>query len=111
MSATLIRKIIYDMDPHTNYVGRVDLFRDRTKRFYETNDNDYTNPIFDAINAFHPFTVVSGSDKIAIKATKSKSIGKQKKGGSKRRKLTKRKRKTKRKRSKLTKRRKTKRQR
>jgi len=88
MSATLIRKIIYDMDPHRNYDDRVDSFRDRTKRFYETNDRDYTKSIFDAISAYHPFKEVSGSDKTAIKKTKAI---KPKKGGSKRRKLTKRK--------------------
>jgi len=94
MSATLIRKIIYDMDPHTNYDVRLRTFRDRTKHFYETTDGDYTKTIFDAINAFHPFTVVSGSDKTAIKSKTEKApskVSKPKKGGSKRRKLTKRK--------------------
>ena len=46
MSATLIRKIVYDMDHHTNYDDRLKLFRDRTKHFYETTDNDYTKLIF-----------------------------------------------------------------
>lgn len=119
MSATLIRKIVYDMNYDTNYDDRLESFRNRTKRFYETRAFDHTKPIFDAINKYHPGRgAVSGSDKTAIKAIgKSKDIklktekslkaSKLKKGGSRRRKLiTKRRklRKTKRQR-KLTKRR------
>ena len=113
MSATIIRKIVYDMDPFTNYEDRVKLFKDKTHGFYETRALDYTKPIFDAIDAYNPHKEMTiGSDKTAIKAIGKSKVGKpkidkSKKGGSKRRKLTKTKRKlTKRKtkRSKLTKR-------
>lgn len=115
MSATIIRKIVYDMDPFTNYEDRLEVFKDKTHGFYETRALDHTKPIFDAIDKYHPGKAISGSDKKAIKAIGKPKVGKpkidkSKKGGSKRRKLrkTKRKlRKTKRKlskRSKLTKR-------
>ena len=110
MSATLIRNIIYDMDPYIDYDVRLELFRDRTKRFYETNDRDYTKLIFDAINLHHPNKVKTiGSDKTAKKAKgKSTDIkpktenvlpkgNKAKKGGSKRKLTTRRRKLTKRK--------------
>jgi hypothetical protein len=91
MSATIIRKIVYDMDPFTNYEDRVKLFKDKTHGFYETRALDYTKPIFDAIDAYNPHKEMTiGSDKTA---KKTKKVGKLKKGGSKRRKLTKTKRK------------------
>lgn len=105
MSATIIRKIVYDMDPFTNYEDRVKLFKDKTHGFYETRALDYTKPIFDAIDAYNPHKEMTiGSDKTAKKVTKTR-VSKLKKGGSKRRKLTKTKRKLRKtKRRKLTKR-------
>jgi hypothetical protein len=90
MSATSIRKIVYEIDPFTNYEDRLEMFKDKTYGFYETRALDHTKPIFDAINAHHPGKAISGSDKTAIK---SKKMGKPKKGGSnktkRQRKLTK----------------------
>jgi nicotinamide mononucleotide adenylyltransferase len=103
MSATLIRKIVYDMNYDINYDDRLESFRNRTNHFYETRALDHTKLIFDAINEYHPGRgAVSGSDKTAKKAIgKSKDIklktekplkaSKPKKGGSRRHKLSKRK--------------------
>jgi nicotinamide mononucleotide adenylyltransferase len=91
MSATIIRKIVYDMDPFTNYENRLQAFKDNTHGFYETRALDHTKSIFDAIDMYHPGKVISGSDKKAIKSkpTVVKPKIKSKKGGSKRRKLRK----------------------
>lgn len=96
MSATSIRKIVYDMDPFTNYEDRLEVFKDKTHGFYETRALDHTKPIFDAIDAYHPGKTISGSDKTAKKVTKR--VGKPKIGGKKtRRKLRKTRKLTKRK--------------
>jgi hypothetical protein len=79
MSATIIRKIVYDMDPFIKYEDRLEVFKDKTHEFYETRALDHTKSIFDAIDAYHPGKAISGSDKTAIK---SKKMGKPKKGGS-----------------------------
>ena len=103
MSATIIRKIIYDMDPFIKYEDRLEVFKDRTNRFYETSNKDFTKDIFNAIDTYHPGKSISGSDKTAKKVTKT-SVRKVKLGGSNK---TKRKlRKTKHKLPKQTKRRK-----
>jgi hypothetical protein len=94
------------MDPFTNYENRLQVFKDKTRGFYETRALDHTKAIFDAIDMYHPGKVISGSDKTAIKAkpTVVKPKIKSKKGGKNtRRKLKKTKYKLS-KRSKLTKR-------
>ena len=107
MSATIIRKIVYDMDPFTNYENRLQVFKDKTRGFYETRALDHTKAIFDTIDMYHPGKVISGSDKTAKKVTKR--VGKPKIGGiNTTRKLTTRRRKLT-KRQKLSRRRKTKR--
>jgi nicotinamide mononucleotide adenylyltransferase len=83
MSATIIRKIVYDMDPFINYEDRLEVFKDKTRRFYETRALDHTKPIFDAIFRYHPGKAISGSDKKAIKAIGKTKISKPKKGGRK----------------------------
>ena len=85
MSATLIRKIVYDMGPSTTVEeteAKINLFRQKTNNFYQTNDRsvrdpDYTGRIFSAID----------DNRDLLPAAKK---SKPKKGGSKRRKLTKR---------------------
>lgn len=106
MSATIIRKIIYDMDPLILYDDKLQMFKDRTNGFYETSKSDYTKPIFDAIYKYNPHKAMTiGSDKKAKKVTKT-SVSKLKIGGSyKTKRNTRRKlRKTKHKLSKQTKR-------
>lgn len=79
MSATSIRKIVYDMDPFIKYEDRLEVFKDKTRGFYETRALDHTKSIFDAIDRYHPGKAISGSNKTAIK---TKKVGKPKKGGS-----------------------------
>jgi nicotinamide mononucleotide adenylyltransferase len=80
MSATIIRKIVYDMDPFTNYEDRLKVFKDETRGFYETRALDHTKLIFDAIDMYNPHKEISGSDKTAKKVTKTR-VSKLKIGG------------------------------